>query len=126
MTSAEQTQTERETLVFEIASYSAERIGMDQPIRKPFEWRGALWVCVGTSHRGAPAAECYRLAHPHNFAGTPTTYAEKTRDGDAARADPLGFYHGMRVRCAGQTLILHGPPARFIPGQRAQLSLFGD
>jgi hypothetical protein len=37
------------------ASYSADRIGMGQPIRKPFRYAGALWVCVGTGPSGAEA-----------------------------------------------------------------------
>jgi hypothetical protein len=108
------------------ASYSGDRIGMDQPVRKPFEWRGSLWVCVGMSHRGEiHSAEAYRLVHPQRFNGEPTTYREKTRGGDAARADPNGFYHGMTVKHAGQTLVLSGPPATFLQGQTQQLDLFG-
>ena len=107
------------------ASYSGDRIGMDQPIRKSFEWQGSLWVCVGMSHRGEiHSAEAYRLVHPQRFNGEPTTYREKTRDGDAARADPKGFYHGMTVKHAGQKLVMEGPPATFIQGQIAQLDLF--
>jgi hypothetical protein len=107
-------------------SYSADRIGMNQPVRKPFEWRGSLWACVGMSGRGGVRqAEAYRLVHPQGFSDAPTTYREKTRDGDAARGDPQGFYHGMTVRHAGQTIVLQGPPATFVPGQIAQLDLFG-
>ena len=108
------------------ASYSADRIGMGQPVRKPFSWRGALWVAVGNRYRGKDTvcAEGYRLTHPAAFEGEPTTYAEKTRDCDAARADPLGFYHGMAVTHGGQSLILTGPPATFVAGQTQQLSLF--
>ena len=44
------------------ASYSADRIGMGQPVRKPFTWNGGLWVCVGIRYRGgAETAEAYRL-----------------------------------------------------------------
>lgn len=69
------------------ASYSAERIGMTQPIRKPFDWKGALWVCVGITFRnGTQAAEAYRLIHPQLFDGDPLIYAAKTSDGDAARS----------------------------------------
>lgn len=107
------------------ASYSADRIGMSQPVRKPFSWKGALWVCVGIEWRGgAVCAEAYRLIHPAGFAGACVSYAEKTADGDAARADPNGFYHGMRVRQGGSEFILSGPPARFVPGETEQLSLF--
>ena len=108
------------------ASYSADRIGMGQPVRKPFSWRGALWVTVGNRYRGkgTVCAEAYRLTHPAAFEGEPTTYAEKTRDCDAARADPLGFYHGMTVTHGGQSFILAGPPATFVAGETQQLSLF--
>lgn len=107
------------------ASYSADRIGMGQPIRRPFEWRGGLWVNVGGTHRaGECTVRAYRLVDAALFDGTPTTYAAKTRDGDAARADPNGFYHGMGVKHAGQTYVLCGPPVTFVPGQNDQLSLF--
>ncbi len=109
------------------ASYCADRIAMTGSIRKPFRWQGSDWVCVGTSFRhGVPSAEAYRLVHPQRFKGDPTSYREKTRDADAARADPSGFYHGMTVTHAGQTMVLCGPPAIFIPGQTAQLDLFGS
>jgi hypothetical protein len=35
-----------------VASYSADRIGSDQPVRKPFNWQGSLWVCVALDYRG--------------------------------------------------------------------------
>jgi hypothetical protein len=108
------------------ASYSAERIGMNQPIRKPFSWKGSLWVCVGMTYlNGTQSAEAYRLVHPQLFNGKPLTYAAKTADADAARADPNGFYHGMTVRHAGQTFVLCGPPVILIPGASEQLDLFG-
>lgn len=109
------------------ASYSADRIGMGQPVRKPFSWEGGLWVCVGNRYRGPETmeAEAYRLVHPSLFAGKPVTYAEKLADGgDAARADPHGFYHGMSVSHAGTTFVLCGPPLIFVPGKTVQLSLF--
>lgn len=107
------------------ASYSADRIGMGQPVRKPFAWRGSLWVCVSVSgRRGDLSAEAYRLTHPAAFDGQPMTYAQKTLDGDAARADRNGFYHGMSVKHGGATHVLSGPPVTFVPGQTEQLSLF--
>ena len=109
------------------ASYCADRIAMTESIRKPFRWQGPEWVCVGKSFRGGVnSAEAYRLVHPQQLQGDPTSYREKTRDGDAARADPNGFYHGMAVTHAGQTMVLCGPPAIFIPGQSAQLDLFAS
>ncbi len=106
-------------------SYSADRIGMGQPIRRPFKWRGGLWVCTGSARIASPAgSEAYRLVDPAAFPGAPTTYSEKTQDAEAARNDPLGFYHGMTVRSGGKSLILCGPPALFIPGRATQPDLF--
>jgi hypothetical protein len=100
---------------------------MTGSIRKPFRWQNSDWVCIGKSFRGgANSAEAYRVVHPEQFQGNSTTYREKNRDGDAARADPNGFYHGMTVTHAGQTMVLCGPPAIFIPGQTAQLDLFAS
>lgn len=107
------------------ASYSADCIGMGQPVRKPFAWEGGLWVCVSMIYRGESiSAEAYRLTHPAIYGGDSMTYAEKTADSDAARADPNGFYHGMSVRHGGAAFVLRGPPVTFIPGKTAQLSLF--
>ena len=106
------------------ASYSADRIGMGQPVRAPFIYGGCRWVCV--SVRLGPVAEAYRLVHPSGFEGTPTTYGQKSHlnGGENVRADPMGFYHGMTVRSAGQDLVLCGPPANFVAGQETQLALF--
>ncbi len=107
-------------------SYSADCIAEDKPIRNPFEFGGAVWICVGLSAcDGITTAKAYRLQQLHAFAGTPTTYREKLIDADAARADPLGFYHGMTVRHGSQDLVLCGPPAEFMAGTKQQLDLFG-
>ena len=107
------------------ASYSGDRIGMGEHIRKPFDWRSGLWVCVGNRYlRGMVESEAYRLLHPSAFDGEPTTYAEKSLCGDEARSDPRGFYHGMTVRHGGQTFVLCGPPLTFIPGEPEQPCLF--
>jgi hypothetical protein len=103
------------------ASYSADRIGMGQPIRKPFRYSGELWVCVGT---GPSGAEAYRLVHPSLYGGTVRTYHDRCRDGDRGRDDPAGFYDGIIVRHAGRELVMVGPPVMFVAGEEAQLSLF--
>jgi hypothetical protein len=103
------------------ASYSADRIGMGQPIRKPFRYAGELWVCVGTSPSGA---EAYRLIHPSLYSGTACSYHDRRRDGDRARGDQAGFYDGIFVRHAGRELVMAGPPVMFVAGEEAQLSLF--
>ena len=106
------------------ASYSADRIGMGQPVRKAFQWKGALWVCTGVCYRGDEiTAEAYRLTHPQIYDGNSVTYAEKTSDSDAARADPSGFYHGMSVKHAGAFFVLSGPPVSFAQGETEQLAL---
>jgi hypothetical protein len=107
------------------ASYSADRIAMGHSIRKPFRWQGSDWTCVSKSGRdGVQSAQAYRLIHVTQFPGTPTSYGEKTRDSDAARADPGGFYHGMTITHAAQQLVLCGPAAIFLAGRRQQLDLF--
>ncbi len=108
-------------------SYSADRIGMDQPIRRPFTWRGSRWITTGLRRMGGigwDTAKVYRLVDPSVFAGEPTTYREKTRDAEAARNDPLGFYHGMAVEYGGAKLILCGPPVLLTPSSAEQLELF--
>lgn len=107
------------------ASYSADRIGMGKKLRKPFSWKGGLWVCVGIAgRRGEVSAEAYRLVHPQIFNGEPVTYGVKTANGEGARADPHGFYHGMLVKHAKEEAVLCGPPVQFVPGQAEQLALF--
>ncbi len=103
------------------ASYSADRIGMGQPIRKPFRYAGELWVCVGAGPSGAGA---YRLVHPSLYAGTSRGLNERCRDGDRARGDPAGFYDGIIVRHIGQELVMAGPPVMFVAGEEVQLTLF--
>lgn len=67
------------------ASYSADRIGMGKKLRKPFSWKGGLWVCVGIAgRRGEVSAEAYRLVHPQIFNGEPVTYGVKTANGEGA------------------------------------------
>jgi hypothetical protein len=108
------------------ASYSADRIGSGQPIRAPFPWAGARWVCVSLQgFHGTMSAEAYKIADARAFAGEPQTYTQRVANGNEARSDPNGFYHGMSVTHAGTKYILCGPPARFEPGEVEQLDLFG-
>ncbi len=106
------------------ASYSADRIGMGKPIRRPFLHEGVRWVCVG--RRGDHEATAYRLIHKAQFEGVSMSYTQKTGADriDNARLDPMGFYHGMLVRAGQEQLVLCGPPVRFIDGQESQCSLF--
>lgn len=103
------------------ASYSADRIGMGQPIRKPFRFGGVLWISVGT---GSAEAEAYRLLHPSLYGGTARSYHDRCRDGDCARGNQAGFYDGIIVCHTGRELVMAGPPVTFVAGEEAQLSLF--
>ncbi len=99
-------------------SYSADRIGEGKPIRPPFRYRGGLYVRTsGIYDDGKTIAEAMRLVLIEDFEGDPTTYAEKVRidRGDFARADPLGFYHGMTVTSGGKAFVMVGPEVRFVP-----------
>jgi hypothetical protein len=116
-----------------VGSYSADRIAESDLIRKPFPWKGNLWVCVSIqgSRDGGLTVMAYRLTPAISFGSEPTTYRRKSaiEDGDYARNDPQGFYHGMTVKYAGESMVLTGPPAVFVADetQRAaeQLVLFG-
>ena len=90
-------------------AYSADKIP-DGQIRKPFLWQGQLMTTVG----GGPGDswEAYRLVELRLFDGTPTTYNET--DFEAARNNPLGFYHGMTVKHGGETYVIVGPEIRFV------------
>lgn len=108
-------------------SYSADRIASDQPVRRPFEHDGELWICTsitgsGLTVSGSTEHEAYRLVLGRVFAGMPTTYGTRTRTAEAAevaRNDPNGFYHGVAVRLGRETFVLCGPPLRFVPEEVA-------
>src|ERR1035438_5040286 len=89
------------------ASYSADTIATAGKIRKAFRWQAQLMVTVSLSGRGGiEEAEAYQLIPPKAFTGTPTSYAEKignAENAEAARNDPNGFYHGMKVKQGQET-----------------------
>jgi len=106
-------------------SYSADRIAMQNAVRRPFRWNGAQHVSTGSFGPGERLVhEAYRLVAIEVFEGVATTYAEKTRDAEAARKDPLGFYHGMTVRHGGKQWVMCGPPVGFKAGPPPQADLF--
>lgn len=108
-----------------VASYSADRIGMEEPVRKPFRWQGALWVGVGfTGGNDARRVEAYRLMPRDLFEGPTRSYAATVADGHSARANPNGFYHGMETTHGGKACVLCGPPQDFAPTKTEQLALF--
>lgn len=109
------------------ASYSGDRIGMGKPLRKPFVHRGEAWVCVSRTSipdGGPPVSKAYRLVpidwYSERLEGEFRgyfygSYAEKTADCEAARADPNGFYHGVIVQCGKHYYVMFGPPVQFTP-----------
>ena len=62
--------------------------------------------------------------HPSLYGGIARSYHDRCRNGDRARDDEAGFYDGITVRHAGRELVMVGPPATFVAGEEAQLSLF--
>lgn len=106
-------------------SYSADLIALKSRIRKPFEFRGQIWVCVGlVGRKDDLVAKAYRLTSRSVFDGDVTTYAEITERSELARSRPQGFYHGMVVLRGSETWILTGPPVLFKPAAEVQLELF--
>lgn len=103
------------------ASYSADKIGMEGKVRKPFVWQNALWVCTGSySANSSKGAEAYRLLPERFFDGEPTTYNEVACLPAAQRFKPEGFYHGMQVRHGKQDYILVGPSVTFLPKEDSE------
>jgi hypothetical protein len=109
------------------ASYSADTIAFQNTVRKPFLWRGEAWVAVSLSGiGGVQRAEAVRLIAVESFQGAITTYRERCANERAARVarrDPMGFYHGVRVKRGGATYVLSGPEEKFVAGTP---SLFED
>ena len=107
------------------ASYSAARIGMGQPIRKPFSFRGGSYVC--TSRRkigGVETVEAYLVLQKRMFDGVCRSYSAVVQDGDAARSAAEGFYHGMIVHHGSDECVLSGSPLTFTAAMIDQLGLF--
>lgn len=106
------------------ASYSADTIGLESRVRKPFRWMNALWVCTGMSSKdGRPVAQAYMLVLKNHFTGAPATYQQTVTTNTIARKRPEGFYHGMLVTHGNKQYVLCGPCADFTPSKTKQLSL---
>jgi hypothetical protein len=101
------------------ASYSGDKIALEGRVKKPFRFGADSWVTVGMRGCGSFwQLEAYRLVAREIFSGKPTTYQERAGTAEAsgvARNDPMGFYHGMMVKCGKELCVLSGPPARFVP-----------
>src|SRR6266436_4125287 len=98
------------------ASYSGDTISeRESKVRAPFKFSGALWVCI--SMGPCSRAEAFRLVSRELFEGPTTTYAKKVYpdSGEAARNDPMGFYHGMIVKRGGKEFVLCGTEVAFLP-----------
>lgn len=107
------------------ASYSADTIGLEGRVRKPFRWMNALWVCTGIhSKAGTQRAEAYRLVPEEHFEGVSATYQQTVTSSEIARKRPEGFYHGMRVEHGSKRYVISGPSAFFVPSKTEQLPLF--
>lgn len=104
------------------AAYSADTIAMQGIVRKPVRIDGALWVNTGGRWGGNAADEdrisAYRLV-PDDGSAVPYNQTEW----DVVRGSALGAYHGMAVKCAGQSMMLQGPEVRFMRGGRRQGAL---
>ena len=96
------------------AAYSADAIGMEGRIRKPFRFQNAFYATVSMQSGSEISATAYQLQQPRLFGEPTATYAERCRS-DNPRAHPKGFYHGMLVRHGNNEWALVGPPRRFIP-----------
>lgn len=105
------------------AAYCADTIALHNKVRTPFVFRGDLWVVVSLAGN---VAKAYQLVPLDDFYPEPMSFAEKTRDCEAARNDPNGFYHEVPVMYRKDWFVLSGPPALFVPGQVQQPGLFGD
>src|SRR6202000_1436100 len=89
----------------------------------PFYHQGQIWVCTSIAgcaltRSGFKELEAYRLTPSSLFVGLPTSYRERTSTADAseaARNDPFGFYHGMRVKRGSELFVMTGPSVRFVP-----------
>ncbi len=104
------------------ASYSADKIGLEGKVRKPFVWQNSLWVCTGTHYQGdGKSAEAYQLMPERFFEGELTTYSEVAMLPYEQRIKPEGFYHGMRVRHGKQGCVLVGPKALFLPKKDSEM-----
>ena len=99
------------------AAYSGDTIAMAGTIRMPFKFEGSLWVTVGTSGRPhGESVRAYRVIPLRMFQGEPTTYRAKVDidGGETARNDPMGFYHGMRVKSGKEQYVIIGPETHFV------------
>lgn len=101
-------------------SYSADLINNGR-IRKPFRYDGQLYTTTSTISGMYPdsirKAEAYRLVLATLFDGQITDFRTKIDhdNGNSARSDPNGFYHGIPITYQNQQYVLAGPALNFVP-----------
>ena len=66
-----------------------------------------------TTPSQAPKPTGFRRPRPSKVNRSATPKRVAVDAGEAARRDPLGFYHGMLVERGSSRLVLCGPPVRF-------------
>ena len=107
------------------ASYSGDTMPSGQ-IRKPFAIGSELFIYMG-GRSWDVAVEVYKVVLPTEFTGPTWTYQKKVEhdrkdddlcNGEFARRDPHGFYHGMTCRHGKQAYVLQGPQVYLLPGPR--------
>lgn len=98
-------------------SYSGDVISKKRTIRAPFSLNGELLCCVGAegvgNGRDVVNLEAYRVIPRRDFAGRTWDYNSRALQGDKARNDRKGFYHGVRVKWGGRDFVLCGPEKLF-------------
>ncbi|WP_299724821.1 hypothetical protein [uncultured Tateyamaria sp.] len=100
------------------ASYSADKIGLEGAVRKPFKWQNAMWVNTGMVSNGkSRSVEAYQLIPAKFFDGEPQTYGQIVRSNTAAGQRQEGFYHGMHVQHGKRPYVLIGPSVIFLPSE---------
>lgn len=107
-------------------AYSADTIALEGRVRRPFQFRGALYATTSVHGGETVKAEAYNLQRPEFFTEQTVTYHERCQSNNP-RDNTNGFYHGMQIHHGNTEYILVGPPIRFIPSDEPvlkQASLF--
>lgn len=94
----------------------------EQKVTRPFRCKGMLLVATNITFAAPRTAAAYQLLPEEEFEGQSVTYREKVMvdGGEAARNDPNGFYHGMKVSHASKAYVMTGPPITLIGRKSAR------
>ncbi len=93
-------------------AYSADTIALEGRVRRPFQFRGGLYVTTSVHGAETIQAEAYNLQRSEFFAEQAMTYHERCRSNNP-RDNINGFYHGMLIQHGNIEYVLIGPPLRF-------------